>query len=320
MTSLSPCRRRGGRAGPGNESFPLMPVVSPAATGRASVIVGSEPLTDLPVSEALANASKHARASGVSVRAVASDGRLYGVPFDGRNLLHSAPPTFDPAPTVEFLVGTVYAKILIWVAILALAIRVVRATPPARRILGPVFIAALLFAVHVALDSYYLRENTVPGTDAEFWRMIVPEAVLRAAIPLTFLAGLLHTRVTRSGVGELIVDLGRLPASGSVRDLLARALGDPSLRLGFWADGVGRYVDAAGHDLSLPGPQDAEVASYVDGRGGRLACSSTTPTCSRTRASSTPSSRWRAWPSRTRGSRPRCEHSSPRCAPRASGS
>lgn len=196
---------------------------------------------------------------------------VFGVPFDGKNLLYAAPPDFDPSPALNFLGATVYAKVLIWVAMLALLLHLVRGTPPARRILGPVFVAALLFTLHVALDSYYLRGNTVPGSDAEFWQMIVPETVLRSAIPLAFLAGLLHTRVTRSGVGELIVDLGRLPASGPVRDLLARALGDPSLRVGFWAVGLGRYVDASGNELPLPGPDEPQVASHVNGHGGRLA-------------------------------------------------
>ena len=52
--------------------------------------------------------------------------------------------------------------------------------------------------------------------------------------PLAFLVGLLHARLARSAVGDLFVELRADPAPSDLRDALARALRDPSLRLAYW--------------------------------------------------------------------------------------
>jgi signal transduction histidine kinase len=69
------------------------------------------------------------------------------------------------------------------------------------------------------------------------------------------------------------VELERTPP-GSVRDALARALGDPSLELALWLPERGTYVDGSGREVSLPaagtgrtvttiGAADAPVAALV---------------------------------------------------------
>ena len=45
-------------------------------------------------------------------------------------------------------------------------------------------------------------------------------------MPLAFLAGLLRTRLHRSAVADLVVELGSLPPPAQVRDAIARTLGD----------------------------------------------------------------------------------------------
>jgi signal transduction histidine kinase len=49
-----------------------------------------------------------------------------------------------------------------------------------------------------------------------------------------------------------VVDLGELGDAGTLRDRLARALGDPSLVVGYWLPAEGRYVDEAGRPVELP--------------------------------------------------------------------
>ena len=73
--------------------------------------------------------------------------------------------------------------------------------------------------------------------------------VVFAAIPVAFLVGLLRTRLQRSGVADLVVELGSLPPPARVRDAIAHALGDRSLELGFWLPAEQRYVDADGRPL-----------------------------------------------------------------------
>ena len=67
-------------------------------------------------------------------------------------------------------------------------------------------------------------------------------------------------------VTDLVVELGE-EQSGSLRDALARALGDPGLELGHLTS-LGTYVDADGRPLVLPTPGGARTATYVE-RDGR---------------------------------------------------
>jgi signal transduction histidine kinase len=88
-------------------------------------------------------------------------------------------------------------------------------------------------------------------------------------IPVGFLVGLLRTRRHRSVVADLMVELGSAPEPGRLRDLLARALGDPSLQLAFWLPDRRRYVGADGSAIQLPDDDDAHRHASVIEQGGR---------------------------------------------------
>jgi signal transduction histidine kinase len=88
-----------------------------------------------------------------------------------------------------------------------------------------------------------------------------------AAIPVAFLLGLLRTRLARAGVAELLVELGGPLAPGALRDALARALRDPSLRVAYWLPEDERHVDADGRTVTLPeGPDRAVTEVQREGR------------------------------------------------------
>ena len=70
-------------------------------------------------------------------------------------------------------------------------------------------------------------------------------------IPLGFITGLLWMRLRRSGAASLVVEL-RAGGVETLRERLARALGDPSLEVVFWLEARGGYVDALGDDVELP--------------------------------------------------------------------
>jgi signal transduction histidine kinase len=70
--------------------------------------------------------------------------------------------------------------------------------------------------------------------------------------PFAFLIGLLHTRLARSTVGDLFVQLRADPAPADLRDALARALRDPSLRLAYWLPEYGSWTDLDGRPVELP--------------------------------------------------------------------
>jgi signal transduction histidine kinase len=70
--------------------------------------------------------------------------------------------------------------------------------------------------------------------------------------PFAFLIGLLHTRLARSNLGELFVELRADPAPADLRDALARALRDPSLTLAFWLPEFESWSDLDGRPVELP--------------------------------------------------------------------
>jgi signal transduction histidine kinase len=162
--------------------------------------------------------------------------------------------------------------VLAVVFLVALARKLVRATPGGRRVVLPLALAsgfaAAQFLVQLAVlggpvNSWSHRHQT--------WFWIVTLTSL--AVPVSLAAGLLWGRRARAVVADLVIELERTPP-GSVRDALAHALGDPTLELALWLPERGSYADADGRpfDLSASGPDravtvlgtaDAPVAALV---------------------------------------------------------
>ena len=77
------------------------------------------------------------------------------------------------------------------------------------------------------------------------------------------LADLLVAPWQRAVVTDLVVELGEA-RSGTLRGELSRALGDPSLEIGYWLPDRGAYVDAGGRALSLPDPGSGRSVTVVE--------------------------------------------------------
>jgi signal transduction histidine kinase len=86
--------------------------------------------------------------------------------------------------------------------------------------------------------------------------------------PIAFLAGLLQSRLARSAVGDLFVELRAEPPPAALQDALARALRDPSLTLAYWLPDFGSYADLDGRAVQLP-KQDATRATTLIDRNGQ---------------------------------------------------
>lgn len=159
--------------------------------------------------------------------------------------------------------------IVLTLAVAAIFLRRWRdATPPARRMLGPVLVtggtATALLSLSLALTFF----TNGPATGVLF----VLAGVTLAAVPLATLAGLLASRA-RSAVGELLVELGRTLPPGELRDALARALGDPSLTIAYWLPETRTFVGLDGRPMPPPqteGP-NSRHATMVERDGERIA-------------------------------------------------
>ena len=89
-----------------------------------------------------------------------------------------------------------------------------------------------------------LSGPTQGATDA---MLLAYEAVL-CAIAIDLTIGLLVRPWERMDVTDLVVELGRM-RTATLRDELSRALGDPSLEVGYWVTEQRRFLDADGHAL-----------------------------------------------------------------------
>ena len=83
------------------------------------------------------------------------------------------------------------------------------------------------------------------------------------ALAGALLAGLLVAPWPRAAVADLVVELGEARA-GTLRGELSRALGDPSLEIGYWLPDHAVFVDAEGRALSVPDPGSGRSVTIVE--------------------------------------------------------
>jgi hypothetical protein len=90
-------------------------------------------------------------------------------------------------------------------------------------------------------------------------------------IAVGLFADLLWGRWTQAAVTGLVIDLGEPRAAGTLRDRLARTLGDPTLVLAYRLPGEDRYVDEAGRRIELPVPGGQRAVTPIEEGGRQLA-------------------------------------------------
>jgi signal transduction histidine kinase len=84
------------------------------------------------------------------------------------------------------------------------------------------------------------------------------------------LVGLLVAPWQRAAVADLVVELGEA-RSGTLRGELSRALGDPSLEIGYWLPDRAMFVDAEGRVRSLPDAGSGRSVTVVEREGQPVA-------------------------------------------------
>jgi signal transduction histidine kinase len=168
-----------------------------------------------------------------------------------------------------------------WLAalVILLAWRLARAARVSALVAAPVVLPAVLYLVLVGWDfQHSLGRDFIAndGFDVRAWRI---EALALVLLSLGVSWGLWRERRARGAVAKLVVELGRAPRPGALRDALAETLGDPTLVLAYRRANGDNYVDGAGLPVDVvPAPGqvatpllrgETEVAVLVhDGRLG----------------------------------------------------
>ena len=105
----------------------------------------------------------------------------------------------------------------------------VRSSGPARKAGGPALAAAVAFAGVLALGS----ANRLLGWDADLAVLLTYYAVI-CLVSVVLLRDLLWGRWTDATLADLVTDLGGRSSTEGLDGLLQRAVGDPSLVVGYW--------------------------------------------------------------------------------------
>jgi signal transduction histidine kinase len=131
--------------------------------------------------------------------------------------------------------------------------RLLKHPHPSRAALLPTSLPAIVFAAATIAQAIALYR--MPLEDPANPAFLVIFEIESVAVIL-LAAGLVWTaaRVTahRRAVARLVSSLGQAPTPGSLEQALARALGDPDLRIAYWLSDSKRYVDATGQPRAEP--------------------------------------------------------------------
>jgi signal transduction histidine kinase len=161
-----------------------------------------------------------------------------------------------PDERIAEAIDTVQRSILVGACLitaLVLGLRWWAATRPRRRALLPTIAGSFVLLIYTAL----LVNDLVSGERSEPLLWIVSCSLV--TVPLAFLAGLLRSRLARSGLADLFRDL-RNVNHDALQATLARALGDPGLRLVY-----------ANPDGTLPAPDREHSVAPLERDGRRFA-------------------------------------------------
>jgi signal transduction histidine kinase len=147
--------------------------------------------------------------------------------------------------------------------------RLAAASAPARRRLWPVLAGGIaLAAATIAHAVTLVRTPLEDPSDPAFLSIFVLACTAVIVLALGLPWAVLDARVQRRAVARIVAELGEAPPAGSLESALARAIGDPELRIAYWLPGSRRYVDARGRRVEEPvAASGSAVTSLV--RGGR---------------------------------------------------
>ena len=124
---------------------------------------------------------------------------------------------------------------------------------------GTAYLALVTATFALSFGDEVLSNGT---TERRLW---LGQAAALVGLAAGVVWGWVRARRARADVARLVVELGRSPPPGGLRDVLAGIVRDPELVLAYPLDDSGRLVDARGHTVDLPREQE-RTSLLRDGR------------------------------------------------------
>ena len=142
----------------------------------------------------------------------------------------------------------------------------------ARVMLVPIALPAIVFAAATGAHAIALSRMPLEDPGNPAFQLIFD---VQSAAVILLAAGLamdaVMTVVHRRSVARIVASLGAAPAPGSLESALARALGDPELRVAYWLPDVQRYVDAQGRPVAEPAAAPGRLVTALMQQDRRVA-------------------------------------------------
>ncbi len=156
------------------------------------------------------------------------------------------PGLFDDLNRVGVHLGLAWSLLVIAMAVW----RLVRSSAAKRRVVAPLLLAGGVYLGLVASTFAASLDRGLVGSGELQRRLWFGQAGALAALALAVGWGLVSARRTRSSLARLVVELSESAPAGSLREALARSLGDPELEIAYLV-GEERYADARGRTVDL---------------------------------------------------------------------
>jgi signal transduction histidine kinase len=171
----------------------------------------------------------------------------------------------------DYLFGAVIAGLAIVVLVL-LVRRLLIETEVARRIAAPMVLAGVALSVGVVAELGAISLAANPTDRFRAWDLgQILTTMTGALVALAFLVGLAQSRLARASVADLVLELGDAVERPAIRDVLARALGDPSVEVLYAMPGTDRFVDAEGRERRPPDSSPDRAVTRLESGGELLA-------------------------------------------------
>ena len=208
---------------------------------------------------------------GLLVVLVALSGSCWNCP---RNLIVISPSSGSAAVLLRMSVGWLVVTILLAATVLISTLLAVvlaqwwRAGRAQRRAMGPAVVGAVAILGTLTVQRIGLLAGFPPAPAAVLaWS----SQVVLVVWPLALLFGVLRSRLDRSAVSSMIVELGAGLPPDRLEHVLARTLHDPSLQLAFWLPERAAFVDSRGAPVAVTPTEADRALTYLERDGARLA-------------------------------------------------
>jgi signal transduction histidine kinase len=174
-------------------------------------------------------------------------------------VLESRPDLFESLNVWGIWLGIAWT-----IGIAALCIwRLARSSAPLRRLTALVLLGGSAYVLLVLWGFVRSLPRGLPGMDQLEFGLWLGQAAALSAIGLGVAWSALLRRRTRSLMASLVVELGESPPPGALREVLARSLGDPDLKVAHALTDPDRLVDATGTPVDPTTPEGRAVTPLV---------------------------------------------------------